>query len=160
MGSADWLRMYAQRLEDEHAPHNLSIGMREAANQMDQQRETVLQLLGQVGQLSEEIERLKDGEARLRAEVKVWVNHTKTAVWSDSEECKVLARINAALIETPTVDINVVVPDRDYSAMTPKDCYEAGLLDGVYQAREAIKAAVRAALEGEPDCGRKPRDQA
>ena len=147
MGSADWLRMYAQRMEDEHAPSNLSIGMREAADQMDQRRETVLQLLGQVGQLSEEIERLKDGEARLRAEVKVWVNHTKTAVWSDSEECKVLARINAALIETPTVDINVVVPDRDYSAMTPKDCYEAGLLDGVYQAREAIKAAVRAALE-------------
>ena len=98
-----------------------------------------------------EIERLKDGEARLRAEVKVWVNHTKTAVWSDSEEGKVLARINAALIETPTVDINVVVPDRDYSAMTPKDCYEAGLLDGVYQAREAIKAAVRAALEGKDD---------
>lgn len=77
---------------------------------------------------------------RLRAEV-------KTAIWSDSEECKMLTRINAALIEAPTVDIDVVVPDRDYAMMTPKDCYEAGLLDGVYQAREAIKAAVRAALE-------------
>lgn len=86
---------------------------------------------------------------QLEAEVEVWMNHTKTAVWSDSEECKMLTRINAALIEAPTVDINVVVPDRDYSAMTPKDCYEAGLLDGVYQAREAIKAAARAALEGE-----------
>ena len=85
---------------------------------------------------------------QLEAEVQTWVNHTKTAVWSDSEECKMLTRINAALIEAPTVDIDVVVPDRDYSAMTPKDCYEAGLLDGVYQAREAIKAAARAALEG------------
>lgn len=86
---------------------------------------------------------------RLRAEVKVWQGHTKTAVWSDSEECKMLTRINAALIAAPTVDVDVVVPDRDYSTMTPRDCYEAGLLDGVYQAREAIKAAARAALEGE-----------
>ena len=84
---------------------------------------------------------------RLRAEVKVWQGHAKTAIWSDSEECKMLTRINAALLEAPTVDINVVVPDRDYATMTPKDCYEAGLLDGVYQAREAIKAAARAALE-------------
>ena len=84
---------------------------------------------------------------RLEAEVKVWQGHAKTAVWSDSKECKMLTRINEALIAAPTVDIDVVVPDRDYSAMTPKDCYEAGLLDGVYQAREAIKAAARAALE-------------
>ncbi len=86
---------------------------------------------------------------RLRAEVQVWINHTKTAVWSDSEECKLLTRVNAALLEAPTVDIEVVVPDRDYGTMTPKDCYEAGLLDGVYQAREAIKAAARAALGGD-----------
>lgn len=87
-----------------------------------------------------------DRIAQLEAEVKVWQGHAKTAIWSDSEECKVLTRINEALIAAPTVDIDVVVPDRDYSAMTPKDCYEAGLLDGVYQAREAIKAAARAAL--------------
>ena len=57
--TAEWLRMYARQLEDQHAPSNLSIGMREAANQMDQQRETTLQLLGQVGQLSDEIEKLR-----------------------------------------------------------------------------------------------------
>jgi len=84
---------------------------------------------------------------RLQAEVKVWQGHAKMAIWSDSEECKMLTRINEALIAAPTVDVDVVVPDRDYSAMTLKDCYEAGLLDGVYQAREAIKAATRAALE-------------
>lgn len=84
---------------------------------------------------------------KLEAEVKTWQGHAKTAIWSDSAECKMLTRINEALIAAPTVDIDVVVPDRDYSAMTPKDCYEAGLLDGVYQAREAIKAATRAALE-------------
>ena len=84
---------------------------------------------------------------RLEAEVKVWQGHARTAIWSDSEECKGLTRSNEALLEAPTVDVDVVVPDRDYSAMTPRDCYEAGLLDGVYQAREAIKAATRAALE-------------
>lgn len=45
MGSAEWLRLYARQFEDQHAPHNLSVGLREAAD---------------------EIERLKDGEARLR----------------------------------------------------------------------------------------------
>jgi len=34
---------------------------------------------------------------RLRAEVQVWINHTKTAVWSDSEECKLLTEENAKL---------------------------------------------------------------
>ena len=84
--------------------------------------------------------------ASLRAENKKLREDLTTSVWSDSEECKLLTRINAALIEAPTVDVNVVVPDRDYSAMTPKDCYEVGLLDGIFQAREAIKAASRAAL--------------
>ena len=65
--TADWLRMYAQQLEDQHAPQNLTIGMRQAADQLDASRETTLQLLGQVGQLSDELERLKDCEARLRA---------------------------------------------------------------------------------------------
>jgi len=40
---------------------------------------------------------------RLRAEVKTWVNHTKNAVWSDSEECKLLTaeveKLRAALDE-------------------------------------------------------------
>jgi len=34
---------------------------------------------------------------RLRAEVKVWQGHTKTAVWSDSEECKMLTADNERL---------------------------------------------------------------
>lgn len=91
--------------------------------------------------------------ARLRAEVERLRAHLKTAIWSDSEECKLLTRINAVLLEAPTVDVDVVVPNRDYSAMTPKDCYEAGLLDGVHQAREAIKAATRAALAQEKHDG-------
>ena len=95
---------------------------------------------------ADEITTLRAEVERLRAEVQTWQGHAKTAVWSDSEECKLLTRINAALLEAPTVDVEVVVPDRDYAKMTPKDCYEAGLLDGVHQAREAIKAATRAAL--------------
>jgi len=92
---------------------------------------------------------LRAENERLRDEVQTWIVHANNAIWSDSEECKLLTRINAALLEAPTVDVDVVVPERDYSAMTPKDCYEAGLLDGVYQAREAIKAAARAALAEE-----------
>lgn len=86
----------------------------------------------------------------LRSEVTQWVNHAKTAIWSDSEECKMLTaeneRLRAALLSAPTVDINLVTPDRDYSTMSPLDCYEAGVLDGAHQAREAIKKAARAAL--------------
>jgi predicted nuclease with TOPRIM domain len=82
---------------------------------------------------------------RLSAEVERLTKDLKTAIWSESAECKLLTRINAALLDAPTVDVDVVVPDRDYSAMTPKDCYEAGRV-GMYQAREAIKAATRAAL--------------
>ena len=36
---------------------------------------------------------------QLRAEVQVWINHTKTAVWSDSEECKLLTEENTKLRE-------------------------------------------------------------
>ena len=95
---------------------------------------------------ADEITTLRAEVERLRTEVQTWQGHAKTAIWSDSEECKLLTRINAALLEAPTVDVEVVVPDRDYVNMTPKDCYEAGLLDGVHQAREAIKAASCAAL--------------
>ena len=45
----------------------------------------------------EETARLTDEIERLRAEVKVWQGHTKTAVWSDSEECKLLTADNEAL---------------------------------------------------------------
>lgn len=86
----------------------------------------------------------------LRAEVETWQRHAKLAIWSDSEECKLLTadneRLRAALLSAPTVDIKLVTPDRDYTAMSPLDCYEAGLLDGAHQSREAIKNAVRAAL--------------
>lgn len=33
----------------------------------------------------------------LRFEVTQWVNHAKTAIWSDSEECKLLAADNERL---------------------------------------------------------------
>ena len=88
----------------------------------------------------------RDAHDRLLAKNERLQAALRDAVMSDTEYCAELERINKALIDAPTVDIDVVVPDRDYSAMTPRDCYEAGLLDGVYQAREAIKAAARAAL--------------
>ena len=93
---------------------------------------------------------LRNEITKLRAEVEMWKRHAKLAIWSDSEECKLLTadneRLRAALLSAPTVDIKLVTPDREYSTMSPLDCYEAGLLDGAHQAREAIKKAARAAL--------------
>jgi hypothetical protein len=34
---------------------------------------------------------------RLRSEVQTWISHAKTAIWSDSEECKLLTEENAKL---------------------------------------------------------------
>lgn len=69
------LRLYAQQFEDQHALQNMTIALREAAAEIE----------------------------RLTAEVQTWVDHTKTAVWSDSEQCKLLEaeneRLRAALGE-------------------------------------------------------------
>jgi hypothetical protein len=46
------------------------------------------------------------------------------------------------LLDAAFVDVDISVQDRDYTSMTPKDCYEAGLLDGSYATREAIKQAM------------------
>lgn len=73
----------------------------------------------------------------------------KAAVWSDVEYVRKIEKINEELLNAPTVNITVVTPDRDYSTMSPKDCYEAGLMDGVYQARETIKQEMKRILEGD-----------
>ena len=36
---ANWLRMYAQQFEDQHAPQNMTIALREAAKELDRLRE-------------------------------------------------------------------------------------------------------------------------
>jgi hypothetical protein len=111
---------------------------------------------GRLQEEEAEVERLRAAAPHIKelyaiitdqaAEIEKLRNDVRLAVMSDGEECKLLTHINEALIAAPTVDVDVIVPDRDYSQMTPKDCYEAGLLDGVYQAREAIKKASRAAI--------------
>lgn len=54
---------------------------------------------------------------RLRAEVETWVRHAKTAIWSDSEECKLLTadneRLRAALDlyrESVRIDVTMEGP--------------------------------------------------
>lgn len=75
----------------------------------------------------------------------------RLAVMSDSAYCKVLEADNAKLREllasAPGIDVELTVPERDYTNMSPLDCYEAGMLDAALRVREAIRAAIAAALK-------------
>ena len=56
----------------------------------------------------------------------------------------------AAIIKSLTADIHITVPIRDYSEMSPKDCYELGMMDGVAALKAQINAAIDEAMkEGE-----------
>jgi phage host-nuclease inhibitor protein Gam len=57
--TAAWLIRLAQQFEDQHAPQHLTIGLREAANRLSNHRTETLEYLGQVGQLSDELERVR-----------------------------------------------------------------------------------------------------
>jgi hypothetical protein len=82
------------------------------------------------------VEPLEAENAKLRDDLRL-------AVMSDSEMCKALEADNARLREllntAPTVDVDLVVPHRDYTSMSPLDCYEAGMLDAALRVRQAIK---------------------
>jgi hypothetical protein len=56
----------------------------------------------------------------------------------------IIARAENAAIEEreacASMEIEVVVPTRDYSSMTPLDCYEAALIDQAIAFRAAIRA--------------------
>jgi len=54
----------------------------------------------------------------------------------------------SAIINSLTDDINITVPFRDYSEMSPKDCYELGMMDGVAALKSQINAAIDAAILG------------
>jgi len=54
----------------------------------------------------------------------------------------------SAIIAALTADINITVPIRDYSEMSPLDCYELGMMDGVAALKSQINAAIDAAMEG------------
>lgn len=58
-GLAERLLRLAQQFEDQHAPTHMTMLLREAANRLSNHRTETLDYLGQVGQLSEELERLR-----------------------------------------------------------------------------------------------------
>ena len=74
----------------------------------------------------------------------------RMAINSDGEYAKAMetnnAKLRAILRDAPGVDVDLVVPDRDYTAMSPLDCYEAGMLDAAFRVREAIRAYIQTAL--------------
>ena len=58
-GLAERLLRLSQQFEDQHAPMHMTMLLREAANRLSNHRTETLDYLGQVGQLSEELERLR-----------------------------------------------------------------------------------------------------
>lgn len=59
-GTAARLFRLAQQFEDQHAPQDMTLLLREAANRLSNHRTETLEYLGQVGQLSDELERVRD----------------------------------------------------------------------------------------------------
>lgn len=57
----------------------------------------------------------------------------------------------SAIIESLAADIHITVPLRDYTEMSPKDCYELGMMDGVAALKSQIKAVIDAAMK---ECGK------
>ena len=61
-----------------------------------------------------------------------------------ADEIERLRQQNAELLKELhaicSVDADMVVPIRMWDSMTPKDCYEAGLLDGAMAVRDAVKS--------------------
>lgn len=53
----------------------------------------------------------------------------------------------SAIINSLTADITIIVPFRDYTTMSPKDCYELGMMDGVAALKSQINAAIDAAMK-------------
>lgn len=47
------------------------------------------------------------------------------------------------MLEILSMEVVVEVPDRDYDSMTPKDCYEAGLMDAGLAVREAMRREIQ-----------------
>ncbi len=47
------------------------------------------------------------------------------------------------MLKILSMEVTVEVPDRDYEAMTPKDCYEAGLMDASTAVRQAMRREIR-----------------
>ena len=59
-GIAARLIRLAQQFEDQNAPQHMTLLLREAANRLSDHRTATLEYLGQVGQLSDELERVRD----------------------------------------------------------------------------------------------------
>jgi hypothetical protein len=47
------------------------------------------------------------------------------------------------MLEILSMEVTIDVPDRQYDTMTPKDCYEAGLMDASTAVREAMRREIR-----------------
>jgi len=54
-------------------------------------------------------------------------------------DCKRCQELKDMLIKCASLDANIVVPERDYATMNPKEIYEAGLMDGGMGVRDAIR---------------------
>ena len=80
---------------------------------------------------------------RLRGHAKGNAGGVRELLVLSADEIDRLRQQNAELVEAlhsiGSVDADMVVPHRVWDGMTPKDYYEAGLLDGAMAVRDAVK---------------------
>ena len=57
-----------------------------------------------------------------------------------------IERLREALITISSVDVDVIVSERMWSDMSPKDIYEKGLMNGAMAVRDAVKTEAYAIL--------------
>lgn len=57
-----------------------------------------------------------------------------------------IERLRGALITISSVDVDVIVSERMWSDMSPKDIYEKGLMNGAMAVRDAVKTEAYAIL--------------
>ena len=98
-------------------------------------------LLAEIDQLKKEIAALQGELAKAKNDADVMEEFLGAAARHEKQA--------STIINSLTADITIIVPFRDYTEMSPKDCYELGMMDGVAALKAQINAAIDDAMEKE-----------
>jgi hypothetical protein len=98
-----------------------------------------------VQQAADELRRLHEVNTKLQDELTT-VSNEADALEEFLSAASRHEKEASAIINSLTADIYITVPLRDYSEMSPKDCYELGMMDSVAALKAQIYTAVDAAF--------------